>query len=69
MNAFTIVFSDIEFREVGRVTSDGEKLEGDTAFAKRLVADAEYKHQSPEDFKNKFSQWSNGHYWSEITKS
>lgn len=65
METYTIAFSNIEFKEVGRVTYDGETLSGDTPFAKSMVRDAEYKNLSPEDFKAKFGNWSNGHYWGE----
>lgn len=66
MDNTTIVFTDIKFKELGRVTVKDGKLEGDTAFAKDFVYDAQTSHTSPEDFVKKFSKWSNGYFYSEI---
>jgi succinate dehydrogenase/fumarate reductase flavoprotein subunit len=60
-----IVFTDIEFKEVGRVTVKDGAFSGDTPFARDMAENATDMNADPEQWVKKFASWSNGRYWSE----
>lgn len=65
MNRTVIVFTDIQFKEVGRVTVEDGKFSGDTPFAVNMANNATDLGADPQAWVEKYASWSNGHYWSE----
>lgn len=65
MDRTVIVFTDILFKEVGRVTVENGKFSGDTSFAVNMAENATSQGVDPQAWVDKYASWSNGHYWSE----
>ena len=65
MKPITIVFSDIRSKEIGTVSFDGETLTPSNAATASFVNNDMENGMSAEDFVEKYSNWSNGHLYSE----
>lgn len=58
-----IIFTDIRHREVGMVTFDGGTLTANNEVAQAMIDS--YPNMAPEDWFEKFSNWSSGYLFSE----